>query len=72
MLLYEVIVEALRISSRNIYRYRIKLENFKPGWKDYVKEPHVAAGIVCETWAKAGKSGHGPLFEIKKGTNAKV
>lgn len=69
--LYEAIVESLSISSRPLYKPRKNLCIAKPGWKEYVEELHVEARNAFKKWAESGKSRHGPLFEIKKSTNAR-
>ena len=43
----------------------------RPGWNDYSRDLHTAAGECFVMWVDAGKHDNGLVFDLKKSSRAK-
>ena len=69
--MYDNIVQSLNSASEPLYKCKNRVHNIKPGWNEHVAELHTAAREAYLMWIESGKNRQGPLFELKKRTNAR-
>ena len=69
--MYDKIVGALDTASKPMYKNNNRARNIRPRWNEHVAELHEAAREAYMLWVRAGKPRQGPLFELKKRSNAR-
>lgn len=69
--MYENIIKALIDSSLSLQIRENRMhQNIKPGWNEFVAQQHATAREAFKLWQEAGKPKQGPVFDLKRATNA--
>ena len=70
--MYNDIVCCLEKAGNNLYS-NVKKKKYvnRPGWSEYVSEFYKAARDAFSIWCEVGKPRQGPVFELRKRSNAR-
>ena len=68
---YDNIVECLKVAGEPLKKMSKCTHKGKPGWNEHVAELHTASREAFTLWKDSGCAKQGPIFELKKRTNAR-